>query len=59
MINFRVDDLDGILERLRAAGLEVEDRIEEYEYGRFGWLMDPEGTRIELWEPPGLDAATD
>lgn len=51
MINYRVDDLDGMLERLRAAGVQVEDRIEEYEYGRFGWAMDPDGNKIELWEP--------
>lgn len=59
MINFRVDDLDGMLARLREAGVRVDDRIEEYEYGRFGWFLDPEGTRIELWQPPGLDAAID
>lgn len=52
MVNFRVDDLDGILEHLRDAGVEVDDRIGEYDYGRFGWFLDPEGTRIELWEPP-------
>lgn len=51
MFNFRVDDLDGVLARLRAAGVEVDDKIEEYEYGRFGWVMDPEGNRVELWEP--------
>lgn len=56
MINFRVDDLDGMLTRLREAGAQVDDRVEEYEYGRFGWFVDPEGTRIELWEPPGPDA---
>ena len=52
MINFRVDDLDGLLARLRAAGAAVADRVEDGEYGRFGWVMDPEGTRIELWQPP-------
>lgn len=52
MVNFRVDDLDAILASLREAGVEVDDKVEEYEYGRFGWFMDPEGTRIELWEPP-------
>lgn len=51
MVNLRVDDLDAMLERLRAAGVQVDDRVEEYPYGRFGWFMDPEGTRIELWEP--------
>jgi predicted enzyme related to lactoylglutathione lyase len=52
MINYRVEDLDALLEQLRDEGVEVEDRIEEQEYGRFAWVMDPEGNRIELWEPP-------
>lgn len=51
MINYRVRDLDAMLAQLRAAGIEVEDRIEEYEYGRFAWAKDPEGNRFELWEP--------
>lgn len=51
MINFRVRDLDAMLAQLRAAGVEVVDRVEEYEYGRFGWAVDPEGNRFELWEP--------
>jgi len=52
MVNYRVENLDRMLEQLRKAGAKVEDRIEEYEYWRFGWVMDPEGNRIELWEPP-------
>jgi len=52
MINYRVANLDRLLEQLRAEGVQVEDRIEEYEYGRFAWITDPEGNRIELWEPP-------
>lgn len=52
MFNFRVADLDALLQQLRAEGVEVDDKVEEYEYGRFGWIMDPEGHRIELWEPP-------
>ena len=51
MINYRVADLDWLLEQLRNEGIEVDPRIEEYEYGRFAWIMDPEA-RIELWEPP-------
>lgn len=51
MFNFRVRNLSAMLEQLRAAGVAVEDRAEEYEYGNFGWVMDPEGNRIELWEP--------
>jgi predicted enzyme related to lactoylglutathione lyase len=52
MLNFRVDDLDALLAALRAEGVEVDEKIQEYEYGRFAWIMDPEGHRIELWEPP-------
>jgi predicted enzyme related to lactoylglutathione lyase len=52
MINYRVANLDAMLTQLRSAGVDVDDRVEEYEYGRFGWIIDPEGNRIELWEPP-------
>jgi predicted enzyme related to lactoylglutathione lyase len=52
MINYRVDDLDGVLKRLREAGAAVDDHIEKHEYGRFGWAVDPEGNRFELWQPP-------
>lgn len=51
MINYRVADLTSLLEQLRIEGVEVDERTGEYEYGRFGWIMDPEGNRIELWEP--------
>ena len=51
MINYRVANLDALLAELRGNGVSVEERIEEYEYGRFAWIMDPEGNRIELWEP--------
>ena len=51
MANFRVRDLDAMLAQLRAAGADVEDKVEDYDYGRFGWVRDPEGNRIELWEP--------
>src|SRR4029077_2461823 len=51
MINYRVENLDRMLAQLKAAGVEVDPRIEEMEFGRFGWVMDPEGHRIELWEP--------
>jgi predicted enzyme related to lactoylglutathione lyase len=51
MVNYRVQNLDAMLAQLRAAGAQVEDRIEEYDYGRFGWATDPEGNRLELWEP--------
>lgn len=52
MVNFRVDDLDALLVALRGAGVQVDARIEESEFGRFGWIMDPEGNRVELWQPP-------
>ena len=51
MPNFRVRDLDAMLAQLRAAGADVEDKVEDTDYGRFGWVRDPEGNRIELWQP--------
>lgn len=52
MMNFRVDDLAALLEALRAEGVQVDPKVEEHEYGKFAWIMDPDGNRIELWEPP-------
>ena len=52
MLNFRVRDLLAMRRQLQEAGVEVEEKIEEHEYGRFGWIHDPEGNRVELWEPP-------
>jgi organic hydroperoxide reductase OsmC/OhrA/predicted enzyme related to lactoylglutathione lyase len=52
MTNFRVANLDAMLAQLRSRGVTVDDAIDETQYGRFGWLMDPEGNRIELWQPP-------
>jgi predicted enzyme related to lactoylglutathione lyase len=51
MINYRVDNLDAMLAQLRAAGVTVDDKVDDNDYGRFGWAMDPEGNRFELWEP--------
>jgi predicted enzyme related to lactoylglutathione lyase len=52
MVNYRVRNLDAMLAQLRAAGAPVDDRVEDYgDLGRFGWAADPEGNRIELWEP--------
>jgi predicted enzyme related to lactoylglutathione lyase len=51
MLNFRVPNLDAILDQLRAAGAAVEDAISEASFGRFGHAIDPEGNRFELWEP--------
>jgi len=52
MMNFRVADLDGLLKVLKEEGVEIDPHREDYDYGRFAWVMDPEGNRIELWEPP-------
>ena len=52
MINFRVADLDQLLAKLRAEGVTTDEKTEKSEFGYFGWAMDPEGNRIELWEPP-------
>jgi predicted enzyme related to lactoylglutathione lyase len=52
MINFRVDNLDELLKALREEGVEVDPKVDAYDgFGKFGWIMDPEGNRIELWEP--------
>ena len=50
MINYRVENLAGLLEQLKSEGVEVLKHTDD-EYGKFGWVMDPEGNRIELWEP--------
>ena len=52
MINYRVDDLHALLAALRSEGVHVEDKVEESEYGKFGWVFDPEGNKLELWQPP-------
>jgi len=51
MLNYRVKDLDGLLASLRREGVAVNRKVEDTPYGRFGWITDPEGNRIELWEP--------
>jgi predicted enzyme related to lactoylglutathione lyase len=58
MINFQVDDLDAVLDGLLAAGVTVDPRRETYDYGRFGWFTDPEGNRVELWQPPAESPKT-
>ena len=52
MVNYIVRDLRAVLAALRSEGCDVDDKIEDSEYGKFGWVMDPEGNRGELWEPP-------
>ena len=51
MVNYRVDDLDAAVARLREAGASVSPEIQEDDYGRFTWAVDPDGNRFELWEP--------
>jgi predicted enzyme related to lactoylglutathione lyase len=52
MVNYRVSDLHGLLGTLRAEGCDVLEKTEESEFGKFGWVMDPEGNKVELWQPP-------
>ena len=52
MINYRVDDLLGLVKALKEEGCHVLDRIDESEHGKFAWVMDPEGNKVELWQPP-------
>lgn len=52
MINYRVTDLHALLEALRQEGCQVLDNVEESEYGKFGWVIDPEGNKLELWQAP-------
>lgn len=51
MVNYRVQNLDGLLEQLRANGVQILDEVASYDYGRFVHILDPEGNKIELWEP--------
>ena len=51
MMNFRVDNLEKLLEVLQEEGVTVVGEMESYDYGKFGWILDPEGNKIELWEP--------
>ena len=52
MINYRFADLHALVQALRDEGCNVMDKIDESEYGKFGWVIDPEGNKVELWEPP-------
>ncbi len=51
MINYVVKDIEGLIEKLQNDGIQVIDEIQSYPYGKFGWVMDPEENKIELWEP--------
>jgi predicted enzyme related to lactoylglutathione lyase len=52
MVNYRVADLHALVTALRAEGCNVLEKVEESEYGKFAWVIDPEGNKVELWEPP-------
>lgn len=52
MVNYRVADLHALLAVLRSEGVHVEEKVDESEDGKFGWVVDPEGNKIELWQPP-------
>lgn len=52
MINYRVADLHALVKALRDEGCAVLDRVDESEYGKFAWVIDPDGNKVELWEPP-------
>jgi predicted enzyme related to lactoylglutathione lyase len=52
MVNYRVEDLHSLLSALRAEGCNVLDKIDESEFGKFAWVIDPEGNKVELWQPP-------
>ena len=56
MINYRVDNLEEMLSQLKAAGIEIAKGIEHHENGKFAWIMDPDGNKVELWEPMLWDA---
>jgi predicted enzyme related to lactoylglutathione lyase len=53
MLNLQVDDLDGLLDRLIEEGVTVDPKRDSYDFGKFGWITDPEGNRVEIWQPIG------
>ena len=52
MVNYRVEDLDALIAALKAEGCNVLDETNDSDYGKFGWVIDPEGNKVELWQPP-------
>jgi predicted enzyme related to lactoylglutathione lyase len=56
MVNYRVDDLDALLEKLAAAGVWIDPKREDYAYGRFAWIKDCDGQRVELWQPLEMES---
>jgi predicted enzyme related to lactoylglutathione lyase len=55
MINYRVEDMDGLLAQLKSAGVEILQGPESHENGKFAWILDPDGNKVELWEPKNWD----
>lgn len=51
MVNYRVENLEELMKVLKAEGVTVVGEVEKYDYGKFGWILDPDGNKIELWEP--------
>ena len=51
MFNYRVENLDELLKSLKEEGVTIVGEVEEYSYGKFGWILDNDGNKIELWEP--------
>ncbi len=56
MFNLVVDDLDGALSQVKEGGAQIVGDVEEEEYGRFGWFLDPDGNKVELWQAPDVEA---
>ena len=56
MINFRVSDMDALIAQLSAAGVKIDEKRDDSPYGKFAWVYDPEGNKVELWQPPDADA---
>lgn len=52
MVNYRVDDLHSLLKALKEEGCNVLEKVDDSDYGKFGWVIDPEGNKVELWQPP-------
>ncbi len=52
MINYIVDDMDAFLEKMRAGGVQIDPKQDNYDYGRFAWIYDLDGNKLELWQPP-------
>ena len=52
MVNYRLEDLHALVKVLREEGCKVLDKTDDSEYGKFAWVIDPEGNKVELWQPP-------